>query len=153
MSKRKLNMKDVRKEIEEGSFLEGFLRLPCDLEFHLFTKLFFERGIKTKLMNNWTLREYIEWCLEFGLINKEQGFLLKDFNELRNVMVHNRDFMIGIKEDYEKGGNLITLALAVCDFLDKNWVEYKYNKEIEGEYGESIKKLREKYENVFKKMV
>ncbi len=151
MPKRILLTKSIREDVSKGEYLRALLQASADLEELFFSKLLFERGIKSSLMRNWTLGKYIEWICELELIDKKSEQLLRDFNELRNLIVHRRYTIHNVVKNLDELKFLANIIIAVCDFIDSFSVIYKPNKELETEYSKLDKKLEEKYGRAFKK--
>lgn len=148
---RSLITKFIREDVEKGEYSRALLQASADLEFSFFSKLLFEKGIKSSLMRNWTLGKYIEWICELELIDKKYEQLLRDFNELRNLVVHRRYTIHNVVKNLDEVSYLANIIIAVCDFIDSFSVTYKSNKELETEYSKLDKKLDEKYGRIFKK--
>lgn len=63
MVARGLITKRIKEYLESNDILLAVIRASTDLEFLLFDKLFFEKGINPKLIENWTLGRFIDWNL------------------------------------------------------------------------------------------
>jgi len=141
----------VREDIGKGEVLKALLTAAADLEFFFFSKLFFEKGIKSKLMKNWTLGTYIKWVKEYDMINKEETAVLEDFNELRNLIVHNRSAFQNIEKNTKELDFVKKMILAVCDFLQDNPVEYKSDIDVEKEFAAFGEEMCQKHKRIFDK--
>jgi len=141
----------VREDIKKGEYLRALLEASADLEHLFFMKLLFEKCIKSNLMEGWTLGKYIDWVSKMGLLDKKYEQLLKDFNKIRNYVVHERYVMKNINSDLAKLSFLANLIISVCDFIDSYEVQYTYNREIENEYSNFMEKMTKRYENIFSK--
>lgn len=141
----------IREDIHKGEYLRALLQASADLEFLFFQKLLFEKDIKSDLIKNWTLGKYIDWICKLELVDKKYEQLLRDFNELRNIIVHRRYTIHNVAKDLDKLNFLANIIIAICDFIDSSHVIYKPNQKLETEYSKFDKTLEEKYERILRK--
>ena len=147
-----VDTKIAREDINKGDYLRALVQISADLEYLFFWKLFFEKEIKTELIENWTLRRFIDWVCKLNLIDIQYEGLLRDFNKVRNGIIHRRYAIHQTTKDLDKLNLLANLMIKVCDFLDSTPIERKqFSQEQEDAYEEVLRKMREKYEKVFTK--
>jgi hypothetical protein len=151
MIRQSLLTNKIREDVTKGEYLNALLQASADLEFLFFSKLLLEKRIKSNLIKNWTLSRYIDWVCELNLIDKKYEQLLRDFGELRNLMVHTRYSFPKISKDQSKLNFLAQIILAICDFIDSSPVKYRSSWKLEKEYSEAFQKIEEKYERIFNK--
>lgn len=138
MPTRKYMTKWSKEYLESGDIAMALLRTAADLEALLFEKLFFEKKIRSKLIENWTLGRFIIWSLELGLVDKKWEQNLKDFNKLRNKFVHRRVFVDRLKSDSEQLEKAKKLVRSIIDFIEQTEVKYKVDWDLEREYSEYL---------------
>ena len=142
----------AREDINKGDYLRALVQISADLEYLFFWKLFFEKEIKAELIENWTLGRFIEWVCKLNLIDTQYEGLLRDFNQVRNLIIHKRYIIHKTTKDLDKLNFLANLMIKVCDFIDSTPIERKYlGQEQEDIYQEILKKIGQKYEKVFTK--
>lgn len=151
MNKTFLHTKTAREDIDKGDYLRALIQLSADLEFLFFGKLLFEKEIKPELIENWTLGRFIDWVCKLNLIDNKHEELLRDFNQVRNTIIHGRYIIHKTTEDLDKLNFLANLMIEVCDFIDSTPIEKEYIKELEDDYRRISRKMSEKYERVFSK--
>ncbi len=145
MVERKLLTDSTRKDIKNKNYLKALLQASADLEHLFFSKLLFEKNLKSSLIGNWTLGKYIEWVSKSDLIDNKHISLLKDFNIIRNLIVHDRHSIDKIENDSNKLNSLINILLSICDFIDSTTIKYKLNNELEKEYNIFFERTDKKY--------
>ncbi|MCK4647772.1 hypothetical protein KAT24_02485 [Candidatus Pacearchaeota archaeon] len=136
----------TREYLENQNFLMAMIKCATDLEQLLFEKLFFERKIKQKLMSGWTLRKYIDWTIGLELVDKKYESLLREFNWIRNKIIHNRMFIDTIIKDRRSKELIRDIILSVCKFLDNMRVIHDYSQELENNYSIFLESLRGEYD-------
>jgi len=149
--KRQVLSKPIRDKIGEVETVEAILITANSLEHLFFMKLFFEKGIKYILIENWTLGRYIDWVIKLNLVDKKYEQLLKDFNLLRTQIVHRFSNIYRIQNSGKTWTAVFKLILKICDFLDETEVIYKQDSELEKKYGEFLNKLSKKLDNLLEK--
>jgi hypothetical protein len=147
MSERQISSKPIREYLDNEEIVLAIIRTATDIQQLLTEKLFFEKEIKFKLIENWTLERLIEWNSQYGLIDKSQVPLLNLFKRLRNIVFHRRTFMEKILQQEENKDIVKKIVLSVCNFIDLTKIEYSSTEEIEEEYSELINTIETKYAN------
>jgi hypothetical protein len=150
MNGRKLIVGEIREYIKEGKLMKAILRTSADLELLFFSKLVFEKEIKYELIERWTLGRYTDWVAKHGLIEKEHIPIIRRFNKLRNMIVHDRILIKKIKSDPNKKKKVDELILSLCDIIGSIEVSYEHNQKLEDEHTEYAIKLNTKFEEFFK---
>lgn len=128
---RRLVTVDQRRYLIDGEILLAILRTAIDLEWVLWAKLFFEKKINPELIDSWTLGKYINWNAKLKLVSKEQENILREFNTLRNKIVHKRIFIDMKLKNTEELEEIKKQVMLVCDFIDSFEITSDWDSEKE----------------------
>jgi len=141
----------IREDIKKGESLRALIQIATDLDAIFFDKLFFEKKINPNLISGWTLGRKIDWVFGHDLIDKKYEQLIRDFNKVRNAIVHSRYGMYNAVKDSEKSNFLTNLMIQMCDFIDNTYIKKDYDKGISDKEIKISGRIRKKYEDAFKK--
>lgn len=134
-----------REALEKDDIFSAILKISADLESLFFHKLFFEKDIAGELLERWTLGKYITWNLKLGLIDSSWADRLKEFNEIRNDVVHERGFIERLKLNPEATKRIKVLLYSMCDFIDQTRAHYVLDWGKEKKYGEYLDKKSKRF--------
>jgi hypothetical protein len=128
---------ETRRLVKEGHLFVAIFNAAADLELLAFEKLLFEKQLPGKLIVNWNLYTSIRWCFELKLFDEKWKEEIDAFRNLRNNAAHHRNFHAMLEKSPEKQEEVRKLVLSICDFIDNTRTKYKWNPELEKQYGKS----------------
>ena len=115
----KLSTREIRKRISSNDLFRALLETSATLEELFFSQIVHEIGIYPDLISNWSLGRLLKWANGLHLIiNGEKYYpILKDFLELRNMVVHSGEFMLE-KLTQKQNAGIKSHLLKVCRYID-----------------------------------
>ena len=99
----------AKELLKNGEYRSTIIELSASLEDILFLKMFFEYGRDINSMKTWTLGKYVAELERHNSLNKTRMKSLKQFVNLRNVIIHNRNALITIVLNPKSKKKLIDL--------------------------------------------
>lgn len=140
---------DLRQLINSGDIKSALLNISADLEYILFLKLIFEKKINIELIENWTLGRYIHWCILNQLIEEKWHKPLREFNQLRNLLIHQHNALNRVVKWEHYQERTQQLMMKICNFIEETKIRETEDKEMQMELIKHFKREMRKFANIY----
>jgi len=146
-----LGTTEIRNHIRSGELFKAILEASATLEQLFFSQIIREGKISPDSMGTWALGKLFKKAVELNLIIKKEEYypIIKDFIELRNIVIHSGQFMLN-NLTREQGAGMDRHLIKICEYISLAPVrdeiidmEEKANEYLEKDVKKNLKFLDE----------